>query len=268
MRSFFFTTKFSLGRRASLRDCLSHEFLLMNFRTSLQLFFVACLMISYVEASAQIRVRPTKLIVSPDSKAETILIVSDGSTVRRFEVTVVAWQQVVEAEKITPSDALIVSPPAFTLKPNLPQVLRVLRVGPPDAQIEQSFRLLINEITTQPSGPATGTPTVSLNMSLPVFVSPLSSAAEAFDLELSPFQKSADGKSSRMLKLSNRGRVHVQGSQVMRLRAGAEFGEPIPLFGYALPGRTRTWTLDAEGLIGADALRVRVTSGATTDLSL
>lgn len=240
----------------------------MFFRSTFQALWLACLILPCIEAHGQIRVRPTKLVVSPESKAETISIVSDGSIARRFEVTVVAWQQTNEGEKTIPSEALIVSPPAFTLKPNLPQVLRVLRVGPPDTQVEQSFRLLINEITTPPTGPATGIPVVALNMSLPVFLSPSQSATEAFDLELSPPQRSVEGKSTRTLTLSNRGRLHVQGSQVLRLRGGKEFGEPIPLFGYALPGSTRTWSLDLGGLVGADALRVRVTSGATTDLAL
>jgi len=240
---------------------------MLTIRSIFKLLVALFWAIALGQSCAELLVRPTKLVIPAQSRTETIVFLSSAEKTRRFEINVVVWTQQGDEDKLVPSEALIVSPPVFALYKDKPQVIRVLRAGLPDPQRELSYRLLINEITAKPRGPATGVPVVALNMSLPVFLSPVESANAEFDVELKPF-KSPEGTDKRTLTVKNRGVVHVQGSQLTRLRSGSEFGDAIPLFGYALPGTQRKWIIEDRSLGEADAIRVRFASGYTQDFPL
>jgi len=218
-------------------------------------------------ASAQINVRPIKLLVPSQSRGEIITLSNIGQAPRKFEVLITAWRQQGQEDVLTPSEALIVSPPLFTLSPNKPQVLRVLRSGPPDESKELSFRLLINEIVNEKVPGANGQPRLALNMSLPVFLSPLTPTAPDYAIQLTD-RALADPQSRRKLVIENRGFVHVQSSQLTLLKDNVELGDSQALFGYALPGESKVWELDSSRLGAATAIRIRLTNGAVHDIAL
>ncbi len=216
---------------------------------------------------AQISVNPIKLTISARAKSEVIRLNNAGTQLRRFEIQPMKWSQIDGVDKLEPTEDVIVSPPVIALAPNKPQVLRVLRAVAPDATVEKSYRLLINEILPVLSGPATGVPRLSMNMRLPVFFAAIEPAVPDFIAEAKR-GVDAENKPFVVLSIQNKGLTHIQANQLAKLVGGDENGEPFALFGYALPGASFSWRLDAQRLEDTQEVRVKFTNGTTRDVKI
>ncbi|QNP50060.1 fimbrial biogenesis chaperone [Diaphorobacter aerolatus] len=111
------------------------------------------LMASTVRAGG-LEVSPTTLQITSQQSADGITLSNVGATALHAQVRVFAWSQQDNEDLLTPSNALIVSPPMLQIAPGSSQLLRVIRSsGAPAPGTEQTYRLIIDEI------PATVTPT-------------------------------------------------------------------------------------------------------------
>lgn len=119
-------------------------------------------------------ISPTRALLSPASKVQTLRLRNPGDVAVGFEVTIKRWQmdaggQWKLLELSGPSD-LVVHPLSFQVEPGKTQLLRVGLARTPTGN-EQAYRLLVRQM---PQKKVAG-PTVHLGvltqLSLPIFVS-------------------------------------------------------------------------------------------------
>jgi fimbrial chaperone protein len=172
-----------------------------------------------------------------------------------FQVRPYAWDQSSGEDRLTPTDALIVSPPLGRIAAGGQQVVRLVLRRPAHGQ-EASYRILLDQV---PPPPRPGVVNVVLRLSIPVFVEP--AARDAAHVQWS-IQSDAGGY---YLVAVNRGGRHEVFHDVA---LSAADGRPIALesnvLGYVLPGATRRWRILTQSFAPSrEALRLtaRASSG-------
>ncbi len=185
--------------------------------------------------------------LEPPAANAAIWVRNDDSDAVYLQVRVFRWRQEFAQEILEPQDLVVVSPPMIEVAPQAQQLFRVVhRGGIPDYPLEQSFRILIDEIPRERSDEA---PTLQFQMrySLPFFI---------FPAGYTPTTKRDDSRLSYRLIMSdkpelqvlNHGPVHVRLSQV---HLQAKFARAVVaegLLGYVLPKSTMSWPLNLDHL--------------------
>jgi fimbrial chaperone protein len=222
-----------------------------------------------VAGASGLQVAPTGLEIAPTSPADGLWLTNTGTEPLHAQVRVFHWTQADGKDVLTPTRALVASPPMLTLAPGARQLVRVIRLGAPDTGgKEDAFRLLVDELPQSTQQQQTGVRYV-LRYSIPVFVesaNPPNAAATAATLHWS-LQHGASGLT---LLVHNAGSTHAQLSDVTLLPPD---GTPIPvttgLLGYVLPGMTTRWPLKiaASRLPAGTTLKVQI-NGKPADQTL
>lgn len=120
-------------------------------------------------------ISPTRVILVPDNRAQTLRLHNASAAPVSFEVTVKRWQMGANGawklDDLGGPTALVVHPLAFQVAPGQTQLIRVGLARPPVAGPEQAYRLFVRELPSRAS--AKGVPSVGVltQLSLPVFVS-------------------------------------------------------------------------------------------------
>jgi fimbrial chaperone protein len=122
-----------------------------------------------------IQVAPVMVEMSQERNFASLRVRNGRSQPAAFEADVYVWRQIDGDDVLSPTDALLAAPGVFEIAPGGEQVVR-LAVPRPDPGRELSFRLLLRELPTQRAdGARLG---FTLEMSLPVFVTPANARAE------------------------------------------------------------------------------------------
>lgn len=178
----------------------------------------------------------------PAGQSTTVLEIknnTESSTV--IQLSEVTWSQKAGKDVLTPTRALLATPPIFTLPAGGEQIIRVGLRAKRDATQETTYRLILAQVPPKPRPGFRGLQ-IALRFSLPVFVAPLAgNAAPQLDWSL---RRLGDGKKVE-LSVVNTGTAHAQ---VSNLSLGANKSGPALIKigagnGYLLPGAHRTWTL-------------------------
>jgi len=192
--------------------------------------------------AANLQISPVSIAFQPGQNSAGIQLQNNGDAPLYGQVRVYAWDQKDGADVLTPTTALVASPPVIEIKANSAQTIRLVRRAGGDAGaggLEQTYRILIDEL---PRGDnAQGNVAIRLQYSVPAFVLPADGKAEP-KLAWSTFQRAG----AWHLRARNTGNLHAQigattvrvGSRDVELSKG--------LLGYALPGRTREWPLPGD----------------------
>jgi len=199
---------------------------------------------------ANLQISPVSISFQPGQNAAGIQLQNNGDTPIYGQVRVYAWDQKDGADVLTPTTALVASPPVIEIAANSAQTIRLVRragaAAAGNSGGEQTYRILIDEL---PRGDSQqGNVAIRLQYSVPAFVLPADTQA-APALAWSVFQRAG----AWHLRANNSGALHAQigatsvrlGTQTIELSKG--------LLGYALPGRTREWQLPAEVVKGMPA---------------
>src|SRR5690606_27833711 len=166
-----------LWPRTDATGCARWRLRRHNHRDSVMVIFRALLVavvffMAQGVASAQtggIRVAPVLVSLSPERAIGSVRLHNGRATPVSFEVEAFVWTQVDGADRLTPTNALIVAPGVFEIAPNSEQTLR-LGVRGPSSNSEAAYRILVRELPApRRDGVALG---FALEMSLPVFVTP------------------------------------------------------------------------------------------------
>jgi len=127
-------------------------------------------------ASAQtggIQVAPVLVSLSPQQTIDSIRMRNGRTRPVSFEVEAYLWSQVNGEDVLTRTSLLIVAPGVFEIPANGEQTIRI--GARRQAASEQSYRILLRELPSEEhTGVALG---FSLEMSLPVFMTPPGAAA-------------------------------------------------------------------------------------------
>lgn len=202
-------------------------------------------------------VSPLRVDLSSKVQTGALTIRNQRDTEVTVEAQGVLWAQVDGQDGLTPTRDVLVSPVVFTVPANGSQLVRVALQRPADAASELSYRLILTEVPAQSAPDFTGM-SVSLRLSLPIFVAPMSDAQPKIDWTA---KNGADGTVDVTAHNSGSAHARVLNLSVAPIdNADAAIVEQAAA--YILPGQSRTWVLNMnrkDGTSGIDWRRLRVT---------
>ncbi len=181
---------------------------------------------------------PVRVEVSPKHLHTTLQVTNNGGEKVTVQLHPVQWllQDGKEFERDT--EDLVFNPSIFTLMPHQTQsVLVGLRQYTATA-MEQTYRLILEEVPTPPPAGFTGIHTL-LRLSIPLFVSPMGPSSAKLSWSLH--------RTSRGITLSveNNGNAHIQIKHLALSLADSK--KPIVIQNgsvYVLPGGRKEWLVD------------------------
>ncbi|WP_024890677.1 fimbrial biogenesis chaperone [Luteimonas huabeiensis] len=206
-------------------------------------------------ASATLQVAPTLVTIPAERNAQGLTLRNDGAEPMHVQVRVFAWRQADGEDILEPTEALAASPPLAEIPPRGEQLVRIVRLGPPPASTEASYRVVVDELPVHdaPGRPRSGLRFV-LRYSVPVFLSPLAAAAPVLHTRI----VAEDG--ARYVEVENSGNARAQLADMTHVAGDGIRREVAPgLAGYVLPGQRRRWRLPDAALAGSGAeIQVRI----------
>lgn len=186
-------------------------------------------------------ISPLRMELSQQATTGAVTVVNQDATPVIVQAEALSWSQATGSDTLEPTKDLLVSPAVFTLPPKGSQLVRVALRRPADPRRELSYRLILLEVPPQASPEFTGL-TVALKLSLPVFVTALSSSPA--DLTWSA-TRDPDGE--LVVGAANQGETHAR---ILSFSLMPLTGTAGPLqqsvTAYVLPGATRSWTIDTN----------------------
>jgi P pilus assembly protein, chaperone PapD len=189
-------------------------------------------------------VNPVRIDLSAKQRVAALTVRNTGDQPTVIQLQPQAWAQHGNTDVLTPAEALIATPPIFTLAPGAAQIVRIGQRRPPDAGVEQAYRLIIQEVPPPPN-PAFKGLRMALRISVPVFVAPATPPRGelAWDASL------VNGKLA--LTATNTGNAHAHLAELRVSRPDATGAIPVAAGAtYLLPRASHTWVLDAGAPIG------------------
>lgn len=202
-----------------------------------------------------LQVNPVLIEISPGRRIGTVTVRNMENVPVTIRAYGLAWSQVEGDDRYDETDAVIASPPVFTIPAGGTQILRVgLRGG--DSTAARSYRLIVEEVPeARPGGVQ-----VALRLNLPLY-SMISAGSES-DLSWSARSSAGGGW---VLEAANRGTGYVRlDHQAARAATGLTISDETAL-GTVLPGATRRWTLAAGTGVLDQARLQRITRSEGRD---
>lgn len=204
---------------------------------------LAGIFVSYNLAIASgLQVSPISLSLQARENASGLTLSNTGDKLVHAQVRVYQWFQDDKGDQLTPSRGLLASPPMIELKPGEKQLIRIIRAKAPPkgtAAVEDTYRLLINEIPVKSEAPQNGL-AFTLSYSLPVFVKPVGISETTPKLNWTS-SLTSDGKYLH-LSIKNNGNGHAQLADLKLMDSTGKFNDLHPgLLGYVLPGAIMHW---------------------------
>lgn len=212
--------------------------------------FVLCCLCSFATA-ASLSINPVRITLDSSRSIGALHLSNRGDEPVVMQAAVRDWTIENGEDRYIETDALIVTPPVFTIDPNKKQVVRVGLRRPVPSDTEQAFRVFLEQAPATPASyrqsdqPPTGIQ-VTLRIGIPVFIAPIG-----------PVRRDVKWSVRRLdderlqIEAVNRGNVHVQVQRLALL--GAE-GQPLVQnkdLTYILPGSKRHWILESPSAIAA-----------------
>lgn len=198
--------------------------------------------------AAQLEFTPIIIEAPLGPFATTLEVANHGGGSSVLQVRAFAWRQTPDgADNMDRSDAIVVSPPMFTLPENETQIIRVVLHTAPGA-VEQAFRILVDEI------PPAGASVVqlALRVSLPVFACP---AGAQPDLR---WRVAQGDRGNLIVTARNTGQKHARISKlaVASPPRAPVAGQLVNRLPYVLAGSERSWRVPLGGLKPGSEVRL------------
>jgi fimbrial chaperone protein len=202
---------------------------------------VLCAFLASAAGAASLRVAPVSLQLAAPAATAMLKLRSDGNRAVPVQLRVFRWSQSDTGDILTPTDAVVASPPFTTLTPGTEYTVRIVRVSGAPVRGEESYRVLIDQLP-QLNPARTGRVQLLLRYSVPVFFI----AADARPARLAWSLRRRGNR--LLLAATNNGGQHRRIANV-RLRVGHRIvAARNGLVGYVLPGHTATWPLKSAAV--------------------
>ncbi|VVD63990.1 fimbrial biogenesis chaperone [Pandoraea anhela] len=198
--------------------------------------FVALLTLCVTDGNgATLQVSPVIVNILPSQPATTLTLGNSGDLPIHGQLRLYAWTQRNGDNVLTPTQALIASPPILRIEPGERQIVRLVHVARKPDGNEQSYRLLVDELPSAEATPSDGV-SIRLRYSLPVFVQTSHSRAPSLHFDV----RMAQGE----LEVRNDGERHAQLGATRVLDASGRSVELTRgLLGYVLAGQSRRFAV-------------------------
>lgn len=227
--------------------------------------YTAVLALAFAHALASasgLQVSPVTLTLQASQNADGLWLSNTGDTVVHAQVRVYQWTQENGTEKLTPSRELLVSPPMVQLGTSERQLIRVIRAGVPAGTVENSYRVIIDELPVEVKEKK-GLQLV-LRYSVPIFIAAAGAQSPAPQLTWS--LRREDGQA--VLEVANSGGMHAQLADLDFVdTVGRRTSVHAGLMGYVLPGARMRWPLktSAEAFTLGGVLETKINGNATQE---
>jgi fimbrial chaperone protein len=232
---------------------------------------LAALLSSTQSMGASLGIAPVGLDLPATQKAATISLSNYASSPLNVQVRLFKWRQVDGKDELLPTQDVVASPPATSIPAGQTYMLRVARLTSAPVSVEESYRLVIDEIAPVADERAVGEGvSMVLRTSLPVFFSP-KDAIPALQWRL---YKEGD---KLFVEVANTGRRHVKLIDLAAQLGSTTVSFGSGLAGYVLPGSVTRFSaalpasiqtefaqggsITLTGRTGATELREQVTLG-------
>ncbi|SDX99746.1 fimbrial biogenesis chaperone [Acinetobacter kyonggiensis] len=192
--------------------------------------------------AASLQVAPISVSFSPQEKAKEIWLTNTSERPIRAQTRVLIWSQVSGQDQVNPTRDLVASPSITEIKAGQQQLIRIIRIASQNTAVEQTYRLLIDELPSSGQADAQTGLQLLLQYSIPVFIQPTDSIAMRNGLTL--LNQVNFQYQNQQLIVQNNTKSHIRMSELTYINPN---GERIPLInglvGYALAGQTMRWDI-------------------------
>lgn len=192
--------------------------------------------------AASLQVAPISVAFSPQEKAKEIWLTNTSERPIRAQTRVLIWSQVAGQDQVNPTRDLVASPSITEIKAGEQQLIRIIRIAPQNIAVEQTYRLLIDELPSSAQADAQTGLQLLLQYSIPVFIQPTDSIAMRNGLTL--LNQVNFQYQNQQLIVTNNAKSHIRISELTYINPN---GERIPLInglvGYALAGQSMRWDI-------------------------
>lgn len=192
--------------------------------------------------AASLQVAPISIAFSPQEKAKEIWLTNTSERPIRAQTRVLIWSQVAGQDQVNPTRDLVASPSITEIKAGEQQLIRIIRIAPQNTAVEQTYRLLIDELPSSGQADAQTGLQLLLQYSIPVFIQPTDSIAMRNGLTL--LNQVNFQYQNQQLIVKNNAKSHIRISELTYINPN---GERIPLInglvGYALAGQSMRWEI-------------------------
>jgi fimbrial chaperone protein len=179
------------------------------------------------------------LEIGPESAATRLILGNTGREPIAAQIRVYAWSQVAGEDHLVATDQVVVSPPIAELRPGSEQVVRVVRLGPPASERDQTFRIVVDEL---PRDGVVADSTVKLRLRyvLPMFVRAATASPPALTCTIT-------SNGAQLACENSGGRAAQLGASRLIDESGHTQNLSDGLYGYVLPASRRIWPISADG---------------------
>lgn len=199
----------------------------------------ACFLTYYgrMRASA-LTIEPVLVELTPTRQVASITVSNLSDHSEKLQAEVLFWQQSKGADQYTETDALYVIPAIAEIAAGGTQVFRVASRGPMPSTVEQSYRLILEELPDEGGRTQTGSViNLKYRFSLPLFISPLEAVQTDLRWSLCAVPTNKD-----CIQLDNRGNRRIRLSELTV--SGDGWHQTVPGGATVLAGSVKQWTLD------------------------
>lgn len=192
--------------------------------------------VGFAAHAATLQISPVTVDLQSNESASGITLRNPGDGPLYGQVRVFRWDQSNGNDTLIPTQELIASPPLIQIGAQADQLVRLVRATSAPVAVEQSYRVLIDELPPPDTTPANGV-TIRLRYSVPIFVEPAGAAGQPVLL-----WHLAREDHGWVLRVDNTGTKRAQIAAVQLVNgAGKAYEINKGLLGYALAGRTGQW---------------------------
>lgn len=216
--------------------------------------------------AASLQVAPISVAFSPQEKAKEIWLTNTSERPIRAQTRVLIWSQVAGQDQVNPTRDLVASPSITEIKAGEQQLIRIIRIAPQNTAVEQTYRLLIDELPSSGQADAQTGLQLLLQYSIPVFIQPTDSIAMRNGLTL--LNQVNFQYQNQQLIVKNNAKSHIRISELTYINPN---GERIPLInglvGYALAGQSMRWEIpESKKILPNGKFEARINSDGLAQL--
>ena len=178
----------------------------MLARVIINTIFGLCvsLVVANVVNAANLGVSPVRVTLSESQKTGAITVLNKSTEPVSIQLEVLSWSQEEGKDVLTPTREILATPPIFTIPAGTSQLIRIGMRRVPEMQLEQTYRIILQELPAPPSPEFNGT-RMMMRISLPVFVLPKLATKPVL---LWKAIRTLDG--GLKISLTNNGNAHIQ----------------------------------------------------------
>lgn len=204
-------------------------------------------------SAAQFTITPVRIFMTPRDRAVAVTVSNDSDEEVVMQADLYTWKQKPDGtDELALTEDLILTPPILKLAPRARQVVRLARLAPPPAGVQQTYRLIMREVP-EARGASQIQLRVALAFSLPVFITP---TGVKRDLKCEVERAASD---SVRAVCQNAGNAYAQ---IRALEVLDDKGAKLAardIGGYLLPSIKRSFDMKrAEGRIPAGRVKLQV----------